>query len=189
MLRRFAALSALAAACVLGAPAHAQLSELRGGVAAHDVYNGREDGVQIIAEVLFDSPDFLNWAYSPRPYIMGSFNTSGLTNLGAVGLAWEGSATERLTFEGSWGIAYHDGVTDYVDLPPDDPDRIRLAATRAGLGSHYLFHLRLGTDYALNDTWRVGVFYEHYSHGQILGNGRNQALDEIGVRLGYRFGN
>jgi len=87
MLRRVAALSALAAACVLGAPAHAQLSELRGGVAAHDVYNGREDGVQIIAEVLFDSPDFLNWAYSPRPYIMGSFNTSGLTNLGAVGLA------------------------------------------------------------------------------------------------------
>lgn len=189
MLRPIAALSALAAACALGAPAHAQISELRGGVAGHDLYNGREDGVQIIAEVLFDSPDFLGWAGSPRPYLQGSFNTAGLTNLGTAGLAWEASLTQRLSVEGSWGITYHDGVTDYVDRAPDDPVRIRLAATRAGLGSHYLFHLRLGTDYALNDTWRVGVFYEHYSHGQILGNGRNQALDEIGVRLGYRFGN
>jgi lipid A 3-O-deacylase len=188
MLRQFAALSALAAACAMAAPAHAQLSELRVGWAAHDVYNGTEDGSQIVVEVLFDSPDFLSWAYSPRPYLMGSFNTAGLTNLGAAGLAWEAGLTERFSVEGSLGLSYNDGVKDFAHLPPDDPDRLRLASTRAALGSRTLFHLRVGADYALTEQWRLGVFYEHYSHGQILASGRNQALDEVGVRLGYRFG-
>ena len=29
--------------------------------------------------------------------------------------------------------------------------------------------------------------YEHLSHGQILGEGRNQGLDEIGVRAVWKF--
>ncbi len=29
--------------------------------------------------------------------------------------------------------------------------------------------------------------YEHLSHGQILGDGRNQGLDNIGLRVSYSF--
>ena len=75
-----------------------------------------------------------------------------------------------------------------VDLPPGDPDRIRIAETRALLGSDWLFRSQIGADYMMTERWAVGAYYEHFSHGQILGNGRNQALDEFGVRLGYHFG-
>ena len=29
--------------------------------------------------------------------------------------------------------------------------------------------------------------YEHLSHGQVLGNGRNQGIDNIGLRVSYTF--
>jgi hypothetical protein len=33
----------------------------------------------------------------------------------------------------------------------------------------------------------VQAVFEHLSHGQILGSGRNQGLDMAGVRVVYRF--
>ncbi len=187
MITKFA--FAAGALGLMAAPAHAQLvEEIRVGVVAHDVVDHAEDGPQISVEALFASPDFLDVIFSPRPYLYGSFNTQGYTNLGAAGLNWSFDPVDRLRLEGAFGISYNDGVIDVVDLPPDDPYRIETAATRALLGSKWLFHSRLGADYALTDQWAVGVYYEHFSHGQILASGRNQALDEVGVRIGYRFG-
>ncbi len=182
-------LAAAGALGLLAAPAHAQLvEEVRLGIVAHDVVDHAEDGPQISVEALFKSPDFLSVVFSPRPYVYGSFSTQGYTNLVATGLNWSFEPADRLRFEGAFGISYNDGVDDIVDLPPDDPVRIETAATRALLGSEWLFHTRLGADYAVTDRWAVGVYYEHFSHGQILASGRNQALDEVGVRIGYRFG-
>jgi lipid A 3-O-deacylase len=184
--------STLAAAAlglaVLCAPAHAQISEIRLGVLDHDVYNRTETGVQITGQVLFDSPELFEIIWSPRPYLYGSFNSDGWTNLGAAGLAWTGNFTDRFSAELGFGIAYHDGARDISDLDPGDPVRIRLAETRALLGSRFLFHTQIGFDYALTRNVAAGVVYEHFSNGQILGQGRNQGLDEIGVRLSYRFG-
>ena len=163
------------------------VEELRFAVIAHDVVDHAEDGPQIGIEALFASPDFLRPIGEPRPYIHGSFSTQGYTNLISAGLNWTGNITEAISVEAAFGLSYNDGIDDIVDLPPDDPVRIETAATRALLGSEWLFHSRLGADYALNERWAVGVFYEHYSHGQILAEGRNQALDEIGLRIGYRF--
>ena len=184
-----AVLAAGALCALAAAPAHAQLvEEVRVGLVAHDVVDHAEDGPQISLEALFKSPDFLDWAGSPRPYAYASLSTQGYTNLVATGLNWTGRPTARWSIEGAFGISYNDGVDDIVDLPPDDPYRIETARTRALLGSEWLFHTRLGTDYALTDAWAVGIYYEHFSHGQILASGRNQALDEVGVRVGYRFG-
>lgn len=174
----------------LTAPASAQgIEEFRLGIVAHDVVDHAEDGPQISAELVFASPDFLSRVYSPRPYLYGSFSTQGYTNLIATGLSWTGHVTERFSIEGSVGISYNDGIDDIVHLPPDDPYRIETAQTRALLGNEWLFHSRLGADYDLSETWALGVYYEHFSHGQILASGRNQALDEVGVRLSYKFGN
>lgn len=187
MIRNFAALSG--ALCLMAAPAQAQtLEEFRVGLVAHDVVDHAEDGPQIALEALFKSPDFLAAVGSPRPYVYASLSTQGYTNLFATGLNWTGNLTDRFSVEGAFGISYNDGVDDVVDLDPGDPVRIETAATRALLGSEWLFQTRLGADYALNDQWAVGVYFEHFSHGQILAEGRNQALDEIGVRIGYRFG-
>ena len=182
-------LAAAAAMTVTAAPAPAQLiEEVRLGVVAHDLVDHAEDGPQIAVEALFASPDFLAPILSPRPYLYGSFNTQGFTNLGAAGLNWTWApGAGAWSLEGAVGISYNDGVEDVVDLPPDDPYRIETANTRALLGSRWLFHSRLGVDYALSERWAVGAYYEHFSHGQILASGRNQALDEFGVRIGYRF--
>lgn len=182
-------LVAAGALSLLAAPVQAQwIDEIRVGVVAHDVVDHAEDGPQISVEALFESPGFLEPIFSPRPYLYGSFNTQGYTNLGAAGLNWTIVEFDRLSLEGAVGISYNDGVKDVTDLPPDDPYRIETAATRALLGSKWLFHSRLGADYAITDQWAVGVYYEHFSHGQIIASGRNQALDEVGVRIGYRFG-
>ncbi|MCW5724277.1 MAG: acyloxyacyl hydrolase [Maricaulaceae bacterium] len=184
--------SAASAAVLLfaaAAPAVADDSwEFRLGVTRHDLVRSIEDGPNLTIGVLAPSPDALSWAFSPRPYLYGSFNLSGRTNFGVLGLAWTIPLTDRFSAELAGGVAYHDGVKDFDrSAPPDDPTRIRLASTRALLGSRVLFHSSLGLDYALTDTMRVGVYYEHLSHGQILGNGRNQALDNAGVRVGWRF--
>lgn len=181
-------LLALGVAGLVSAGAQAQVSEIRVGVVAHDVVDHAEDGPQISIETLFNSPDFLGWAGSPRPYLYGSFSTQGYTNLVAAGLDWSGYVAGPVKLNGSFGISYNDGVDDVVDLPPDDPVRIETAATRALLGSEWLFRTSIGMDVDLSENWTAGIYYEHFSHGQILGNGRNQALDEVGVRVGYRFG-
>ncbi|MGY6532715.1 acyloxyacyl hydrolase [Glycocaulis sp.] len=183
-----AALLACTGLLLMAGPAHAQISELRLGVAGHDLHNNTETGVQITGQIVFDSPDLLSFAFSPRPYLYGSFNSDGLTNLGAAGLLWTGNFTENWSLDLGLGIAYHDGALDISDLPPDDPVRIRLAETRALLGSRYLFHTQIGLDYAVTRNLAVGVYYEHFSNGQILGQGRNQGLDEIGARISWRFG-
>jgi lipid A 3-O-deacylase len=183
-------LAATAALAALAAPASAQLvEEIRLAVVAHDLVDHAEDGPQIGIEALFKSPDFLGPIGAPRPYVYGSFSTQGYTNLVAAGLNWTWAPGQGpFSIEGAFGLSYNDGVDDIVDLPPDDPFRIETARTRALLGSDWLFHSRLGMDYALTERWAVGAYYEHFSHGQILASGRNQALDELGVRVGYRFG-
>ncbi len=168
--------------------AQAQISEIRLGVVAHDLARSIEDGVQITGQVVFDSPDFLSPVWSPRPYLYGSFNSAGNTNLGAAGFLWTGHFSENWSVDGGFGVAYHDGVRDVSQLPPNDPDRIRLASSRALLGSRLLFHTQLGLDYAVTPNVAVGVYYEHFSNGQILGQGRNQGLDEVGARISWRFG-
>lgn len=188
MLKPILLAAATAAAGTAPVSAAGPLSELRLGVAAHDLTEHAEDGPQIVAEALFDSPDFLRPIGAPRPYVAGSFNTQGFTNLGSAGLAWNIRPVRRVRLEASFGVTYHDGVTDIPEgSAPSDPDRIRIAETRALLGSHWLFRSQFAADFALNDRLHAGVFYEHYSHGQLLASGRNQGLDEVGVRLTYAF--
>ena len=137
-------MTAAAAAALLAGTAQADDDrgfEIRLGVTAHDLADHVEDGPNVTAEVLFASPEFLDWAWQPRPFVYGSFNTNELTNFGAAGLAWDFDWTERLNFEFKTGLSYNDGVTDIdQNSAPDDPTRIRLATTRALMGSHWLFY-------------------------------------------------
>lgn len=186
------AILALSGAALLGSAALADDErgyEFRLGVTAHDLSDHVEDGPNITVDLLFASPDFLDVIWSPRPYLYGSFNTNGLTNFGGTGLAWNWEFAENFNFEFRTGLTYNDGVVDIdPNSPPGDPTRIRLATTRSLMGNEILFHNAFGVDFDLNDHWSIGAYYEHISHGQILASGRNQALDNAGIRLGYRWG-
>ena len=82
MLRIAAALAAL----TLTSAASAQspgfgIEEIRLGIAAHDLTDHTEDGPQIVGDVLFSSPDFLEPVWSPRPFVSANISTQGYTNL------------------------------------------------------------------------------------------------------------
>jgi len=172
--------------------AFAQVEEVRLGVLDHDINltgngaGGKEGGVNIAVELVFASPNFLSWAWSPRPFIHGSLNTDGLTNFAGAGLSWQFDLTDRIFFESNSGLVIHDGITQLSD-DPGDPERILLDATRVILGSRVLFRLALSLGVRVNDDWDASVVFEHLSHGQILASGRNEGLDNIGFRLSRKF--
>lgn len=184
----------LAAAAMFAGSASADLlSEARFGVmydniCVLDCDNAyKEDGMNVSGELLFHSPDFLDLIWSPKPYVMGSLNTQGDTSFGGVGLHWSFPFTENWSFEPSVGYVIHDGELA-SPWPQGDPRGDAFTEDHVLLGSRDLFRTTLGVHYDFNETWGAELMYEHLSHGQILGDGRNQGLDNIGVRLSYTFG-
>lgn len=169
------------------------LEEVRLNVLVHDVNltgngaGGKEGGADIQGELVFSSPAFLSWAGKPRPYLHGSVNTAGETNFGGAGLSWMQDFSSIFYGEFEFGLEIHDGI---VHLPPDpaDPKRIRLDATRVILGSRVLFRPTFVLGAHLSERWDAAFVFEHMSHGQILARGRNEGLDNLGVRLAYKFG-
>lgn len=182
-------------AAASGAPATAgPVEEFRFGVMAHnqcvtDCDNAyKEAGTSLNGELVFASPGLLSWAFEPRPYLMASVNTGGDTSYGAVGLTWALDFTRAWRFEPAFGYAIHSSDTLDNPYPPEDPRRGPFQDTTLLLGSRDLFRTSFALTREISDSWGVQLAYEHLSHGQILGEGRNQGLDEFGVRLQYVFG-
>lgn len=184
-------------ACVLAAamsgPAAADvISEVRLGVMQENVCvldcdnANKEPGQSINGDILFGSPDFLKYIWSPKPYVMASANLNGDTSFGGVGLHWSFGFADKWAFEPSFGYVIHDGELE-SPYPQGDPRGDAFTEDHVLLGSRDLFRTTLGLHHQINETWGVELMYEHLSHGQVLGKGRNQGLDNIGVRVSYSF--
>ena len=167
------------------------VDEVRIGVMAHNICvidcknANEEDGPNINGEIKFSTPDFLEWAWSPHPYLMASFNAAGGTNFGGGGLQWS------FPFAGNWaiepGIGYviHDGELENP-FPFGTPENYYYAQEdHLFLGSEDLFRTSLALTWYANENWGLQLMYEHLSHGQIIGEGRNQGLDNIGFRATF----
>lgn len=192
-LALMAALAALPVAAQETVPERAPLwgliSEVRFSVANHDVpflsfanteidpfSNRIEDGLDIGAEVLLASPDFLDFIGSPRPYMSIGISSAGDTNHAAAGLSWEYDFESGIYGGGFLGFAYQDG---YINNAPEG---------RLALGSPILFHFGADLGYRIDGHWGIALFWEHMSNGSILGNATaNEGMDNIGIRIGYRF--
>ena len=187
------ALLAVAAMTVCQA-ANAQLiEEVRTGVMAHNICvtdcknANKEDGVNVQGELVFASPNLLHIVGSPRPYAMGSVNTAGETSFGAVGLMWDWHFARGWSFEPSVGYAIHDGETKNPFVR-GTPEAATFGREKLLLGSRDLFRTGFALNRDLGENWGMQVIFEHLSHGQILGNGRNQGLDSLGARIYWKFG-
>ncbi|MGE0830579.1 MAG: acyloxyacyl hydrolase [Hyphomonadaceae bacterium] len=173
------AATALATAAFAG-PAHAGVDELRLGAQAHnfnDDENKEQDGFNVNAEIVFDSPGILQIIGSPRPYAMASVNTEGDTSWAGVGLYWRWEFADGWALEPGLGYVIHDGE---IDVPDAEPGRILF-------GSRDLFRDTLALERELGDHFAMQLYFEHLSHGQIIGSGRNQGTEELGVRGIWRF--
>jgi lipid A 3-O-deacylase len=181
-------------AALAGAPAaHADVEAVHVGVMAHDVCitncknAHKEAGPSVEGEISFDSPAWLQWAGSPQPYAVASINTHGNTSFAGVGVEWHWKVGQNWSVDPGVGYVIHNGELNNK-YPNGDPRAQTFQDEHLLLGSRDLFRISLGVTRHIAGPWDAQLFYSHLSHGQILGHGRNQGLDQVGVRLGYNFG-
>ncbi len=193
-MHRVAGIALAAVGMTFGASAQAgAVEQVRVGVLAHNVCitncknADKEDGPVVDMQVNFHSPAFMHWAGSPQPYISATPNVSGDTSFAALGLEWRWEFIAGWALTPSFGYAVHDGETKNA-FANGDPRATAFAAEHVLYGSRDLFRNAIGLQRELGDKWSAEAYVVHYSHGQILGNGRNQGTDQAGVRIGYTFG-
>ncbi len=187
------AFAAISAAIILAPGASADVLEsVRLGVMDHNIRvidpknADKESGVNINGQINFHSPKFLGPVFSPKPFIMGSVNTDGNTSYGGVGLEWDWEFADGWHIEPGFGYVLHDGALN-LPFPSGDPRNQAFTDENVLLGSKDLFRTSLALTLDFSERWAVQAIYEHLSHGQILGSGRNQGLDELGVRFVWRL--
>jgi lipid A 3-O-deacylase len=190
--RRWRAAMAIAAAsalvCASPRAAVAQIvDEVWVGAFAHDVTDlgrGREsDGADLELEIDTVKPAVLRFLGAPRVNATIALNSAGLTNFGGVGLVWDRRLAGRLYGSLQFGVDYTDGVTDVIQGPAGDDERHH----RLLLGTRTLFREAAGLNWRLSDRWSVGGEFIHLSNGGLVGHHHNQGLNDLGLRLGYRF--
>lgn len=189
----------LASLCYSGV-AHAD--EIRLGVTVHDsewfddlIFKGRhgkEQSLSIIGEYVFESPQWLEWAWQPKPFVGGSLNLGGKTSFGGAGLLWRKGLFENTYGEIAFGLVVHDG-TVRVPSPllaqtiEEVRELQRRKNTEIEFGSRALFRTGFTFGYVINKDWAGELVYEHLSHGQILGGPENSGTNNLGVRFARRF--
>ena len=186
------AAAALAAFTALPASA----ADIWAGGYAHGVgtKQGQEGGADFMVGLQSERIDGLWWLFKPAVHGMIAANTNVPSDFVAAGFDWP-----IALFHSKWyvrpgiGLAYTTGEADIGSAfapglsAQESERRAHLAATRIDFGSSVLFEPELAFGYRINDKWRAELSYVHLSNGQILHQGKNQGMDDIGLRVGYRF--
>jgi hypothetical protein len=197
------AVAALALAGGLSGGA-ARAGEVFAGAYAHDVTfvgdviglgaAGREDGVDIHLGYRFGRIEALRLIGRPHVHVFASINSQNTSNFVAAGFDWKVRLKGPLYLRPGMGLAYTDGKTE---LPPanvpglspgDVAARTYLYYHRIAFGSRVLFEPELALGLDLSDRLSVEASYTHLSNGQIFHQGKNQGLDDAGVRLNWKLG-
>jgi lipid A 3-O-deacylase len=172
--------------------AEAGVTSVHAGVVAHNIKviddkNAEKESSAIVElQVNFESPRFLSWLGAPEPYVLAAPNTGGETSFAAAGLEWRWRLSETWAVEPSLGYALHDGEID-DPYPGASPEAAKFQSEHVLYGSRDLWRVTVGVSKTLSNGWEGQVLATHYSHGQILGSGRNQGVDQVGFRVGKRF--
>ena len=177
-------------------PSFAQISEVRVGISNFDeqildlgfsAINGRENSIAINTEIIFDEPEFLEWALTPQPYINGTLNLEGETSYGGAGLLWRQTFGEKAYGDFAFGLAAHTGNTNSdIDNELSLSEFLELTNSEISFGSRILFRQQLTFGYRVTDKWALEIFGEHLSNGQILSS-INEGVDILGLKAARRF--
>lgn len=177
----------------LSTNAIAQVAEVRGGLIYHNIgivkkQGGKEKGPDIEGQVIFNQLESLTWLAKPRPIVALNLNLAGETSFAAIGLNWDIKASENWVFSPSFGYSVHnaDPLTNPY-TPAQSVPRQKFDDEELALGSRDLFWTSLAFGRRISDDTKVFIAYEHLSHGQVLGKGVNQALDNIGIYWAKEF--
>jgi len=173
------AASGVAASLTLG---QARAQEVFAGVYAHDVRLGitvccYEHGADIELGARTAPIGALSRLGDFRVYSLGSVNTAGGVDFAAAGLAYRLHLGRRFYISPGIGGAVQNGDADRFQRRPDHLD----------LGSRILFEPEAAIGYTWSPHWATEVSYVHLSHARLAGP-QNPGMDDVGLRLVYRFG-
>jgi len=160
------------------------LSEIRLGILKHSApistSTPKEKGIDGNIEVLFASPGWLGWLWSPRPHIGATFNASADdTDQIYSGLTWEWEPLQDFFIDASFGFAAHNGRL-HIDSTDEDSGR------RREFGCSVLFRESIEFGYRIMKHHSLSVMWDHVSHGGVCDD-ENEGMDNAGMRYGYRF--
>jgi lipid A 3-O-deacylase len=157
-------------------------------VPVSDIKNSdKETGADIQLEVQFKRPGFLEWS-KIHPYAIASLNTNGDTSYVGFGWNWDfrWGDDDKYGFQPIVGYIVHNGDTQ-DPYPKGDPRYGPYFNEHLLLGSPDLFRLALAGSRKIGDKLEAQILLEHLSHGFIIGDEVNQGVDNLGVRLIYKF--
>lgn len=160
------------------------LSEIRLGALKHSApistNTPKEKGIDGNIEILFISPGWLDWAWSPRPHIGASFNASSEdTDQIYSGLTWEWVPYKNFFIDASFGFSGHNGRL-HVDGSDENAGRQR------EFGCKVLFRESIEFGYRILSHHSVSLMWDHISHGGLCDD-ENEGMDNAGMRYGYKF--
>ena len=154
----------------------AAISEIRGGILAHDTVptlTHKEPGADINLEILFHTPGFLRFIGSPRPHVGVAVNTSGDTSQLYTGLTWEWDFWRNMFASLALGGAIHDGD---LDMRSND---------KKELGCRVLFRQAIELGFRFRQRHSLSLYIDHLSNAGICD--QNEGLVLLGIRYGYRL--
>lgn len=197
------ALVAFLSLALMAAP-RAQAAEVMVGAFAHDVTfvgdlvglgaAGREGGTDLQIGVRSAPIEALKRIGRPQAHAFVSVNSENTSNFVAAGLSWPISLSKRVYIRPGMGLAYTDGETGLPAVnapgltPAEIQRRLKLYNSRIDFGSHLLFQPELSVGMVLSPRLSAELTYIHLSNGQIFAQGKNQGLDDVGLRLIYKLG-
>ena len=155
----------------------ARADEFVGGLYTHDSTRpptrggGVENGVDVLIGWRGDGigPTVLH------PYAYGLLNSSGGASFAVGGLSVRFG--DRIFVRPAIGIAVHSGSDS--KSPNDLNDEIEF-------GARFLFAPEIGAGVQINPRLSAEVTWIHLSHAQIFSR-QNPGIDDVGVRLNFRF--
>ena len=167
--------------------------ELKIGALAHDVpltANSKEPlGPDLNLEVVFGpSLDFLFGTI--RPALGATVNFAGYTSKAYLDARWQVECCWGAFFALGIGAAIHNGEEDSLAnwkslTGPALQAALAKAENHKQLGSMVLVHPTFEWGYRLNESSSLSIFYEHISNANTAA--KNEGLDSLGLRYGYRF--
>ena len=179
------------------APAQAKADDVFGGFYGHGLgVAGREqDSFDTMVGYRTDRIGWLWWLGRPEAHAILSINDKYSTDFAAIGLDWRGAVLQQVV---------HPPRLRSSPTPP--ARRVCRPRTSAGLtpiggeraASPLLRPVSISaittcssrnwqSGYNFNKKWAIEASYVHLSNGQILHQGKNQGLDDLGLRLNYHF--
>lgn len=175
-----------------GSTAYAKVEEVRGGAFAHNIgggkNGGKEKGPDIALQIGFSKLESWTWLAKPEPIVALNLNTQSETSFAAIGFNWDFPINENWAFSPSFGYAIHNAdplVNPYQ--PWQSAERRNWDLNEIEFNSRDQFWTSLAFERKLDNDTSLYLAFEHLSHGQILGEGQNQGLSNLGVLWAKKF--